>query len=153
MRDSPAPVACKFHSRAPILLFCAAGLVFLGAAIWKLWLLLRGDGDLLLLGYYALFGAWLVSMFHARSRPILEITADEIRYGSATWPSRRSLRIDDVVEMGAPSGLWRVLPLRLRSGKQVRLRLGEVRTAERGAALAAIKAAVAATREGTDVAS
>jgi hypothetical protein len=143
--NTPDRFSREFRSRMPVHAFSAAGLVFLGAAIWKLWLIHeRGGGDYLLLGYYALFGAWLVSMFPGRSRPILEITADEIRYGSAMWPGRRSVRIDEVVEVGEPSQLASVVRLRLRSGEQIRLRLGEIRAAERAEALASIRAAIAA---------
>jgi hypothetical protein len=146
--DGSTPVPTRFLTRMYVPVFSASGLVFLGASIWafRRFLVLDWWYPLFMAIYFALFGAWLVAMFPGRKRPILEITREEIRYGTAGWPWRHSIRIDEVVEVGEPSGFWPVLPLRLRSGKRIRLRLGEIRTAERAAALAAIKAAVTTAR-------
>lgn len=147
--DTPAPVRREFRSRAPVAFFSAAGLVLLGYSIWRLRLFIeRGSGDdLLSVVYFALFGGWFVAMFPGRKRPILEITPDEIRFGSVTWPRRRSIRTDEVVEVGEPSRIFGRLPLRLRSGRWVRLPFREIRVSERPAARAAIEAAVQSASE------
>ena len=147
--DGSTPVPTRFLSRMYVPVFSASGLVFLGYAIWKLRTFIeRGSGDdLLSVAYFALFGGWLVAMFPGRKRPILEITPDEIRYGSVNWPGRRSIRTEEVVEVGEASRILGTLPLRLRSGRRVRLPFREIRASERPAARAAIEAAVGSASE------
>jgi hypothetical protein len=138
--------AIRFMSRAPARTFGIAGLIVLGCAAYLLYAFFAsGDpSDLFSVAYLSLGGAWMILVFLHRLRPVLEIAVDKIIYGSIFDFRRRLVPVDAVEAVGNVSRLSGRLPLRLRSGKVVRIPLRELGSEQRARAVEALRQAVSA---------
>jgi len=134
------PATC-FMSRAPARTFGMGGLIVLGCAAFLLYSLFAhgGPSKLFWIAYFSLGGAWMILVFLHRSRPVLEIAGDEIIYGSIFYFRRKLVPLDTVEEVGSVSRLSGKLPLRLRSGKVVRIPLRELGSEQRAQAIDALR--------------
>lgn len=99
-----------------------------------------------------LFGSFFAFGIYNRSRwPFLEITDEEIRWGSAlrTFLPRSRVALDDLeaIVRSAP----RKAQLKLKDGANKELNLSEIRKGERSDAVAAIEEALARRGPGVDV--
>jgi hypothetical protein len=79
----------------------------------------------------ALVGIWFVLMFLCRSRPLIEIAEDQLRFrtGARFWFSTIAFR--DVSQVEEARRFWPRLRLGLRSGRTVRVSLGELKPSDR----------------------
>ena len=107
---------------------------------WSLWMLGRGD-TYLPPAFYALmtpislyFAAVTGLMLRNRDRPVVEIDAKAVCFGSLGSPSRRHVRFEDIARVGPLSrGLLPNLAnvtLALRSGASARVWLGDLSLAD-----------------------